>query len=330
MKREIIITKDGSSSILLPEWNETYHSKFGAIQEAKDVFIKNGLDLFEAKPISILEIGFGTGLNAFISLLEAENKQQRIDYVGVEAYPVGMDEIQLLNYAEELNATDKKEVFYKMHELNWEEPNTISDYFCLTKRKQFFSEINDKNTFDLIITPWFIDVNGGDVRDLIGLIHEQLTNNGHWINSGPLLFTRHLPTQLKYTSAEIKEFIELSGFTFNSEEINNAGYLISPLEARFREEQVWTFSTQKKIPSTETIIQTHAWLIMHHLPIPNINFICRDSHPLIDIILEKVDGIRSINDMCFEIAIHIPEGIAVKDVVVTLFGQIISDQAQHE
>lgn len=187
-----------------------------------------------------------------------------------------------------------------------------------------------KNTFDLIITPWFIDVNGGDVRDLIGLIHEQLTNNGHWINSGPLLFTRHLPTQLKYTSTEIKEFIELSGFTFNSEEINNAGYLISPLEARFREEQVWTFSAQKKIPSIETIIQTHAWLIMHHLPIPNINFICQDSHPLIDTILEKVDGMRSINDMCFEIAMHIPEGIAVKDVVVTLFGQIISDQAQYE
>ena len=187
-----------------------------------------------------------------------------------------------------------------------------------------------KNAFDLIITPWFIDVNGGDVRDLIGLIHEQLTDNGHWINSGPLLFTRHLPTQLKYTSAEIKEFIELSGFTFNSEAINNAGYLISPLEARFREEQVWTFSAQKKIPSKETIIQTQAWLIMHHLPIPNINFICQDSHPLIDIILEKVDGIRSINDMCYEIAMQIPEGIAVKDVVVTLFGQIISDQAQHE
>lgn len=187
-----------------------------------------------------------------------------------------------------------------------------------------------KNAFDLIITPWFIDVNGGDVRDLIGLIHGQLSNNGHWINTGPLLFTRHLPTQLKYTSTEIKEFIELSGFTFDSETITNAGYLLSPLEARFREEQVWTFSAQKTIPATETIIQTHAWLIMHHLPIPKINLICQDSHPLIDIILEKVDGIRSINDICFEIAMHIPEGIAVKDVVVTLFGQIITEQVQCE
>jgi hypothetical protein len=183
-----------------------------------------------------------------------------------------------------------------------------------------------KKTFDLIITPWFIDVNGGDVRDLIGLIHEQLADNGHWINSGPLLFTRHLPTQLKYTAAEIKEFIELSGFSFCAEEINNTGYLLSPLEARFREEQVWSFSTQKRMPLTETIIQTNAWLIMHHLPIPTLNFTCQDSHPLIDIILAKVDGIRSINEICFEVAMHIPEGIAVKDVVVTLFGQIMYEQ----
>ncbi len=150
MKREIIITKDGSSSILLPEWNETYHSKFGAIQEAKHVFIKNGLDLFQSKPISILEIGFGTGLNALITLLEADNKKQVINYVGVEAYPVEINEIQLLNYAEELYASDKKELFIKMHESNWGKSNAITDFFSLTKKKQFFNEINDEDAFNLI------------------------------------------------------------------------------------------------------------------------------------------------------------------------------------
>ena len=149
MKREIIITKDGSSSIFLPEWDEAYHSKFGAIQEAKHVFIKNGLDLFDCT-ISILEIGFGTGLNALITLLEAETKKQMINYVGVEAYPVEMEEIKVLNYVEELNVKSKSDLFYTMHELKWEEKNTISDYFNLTKRKQFFNEITDKNTFDLI------------------------------------------------------------------------------------------------------------------------------------------------------------------------------------
>ena len=81
MKREIIKTLDGSTTIHLEEWNENYHSKHGAIQEAKHVFIKNGLSLFENNPVSILEIGFGTGLNAFITFLESEQKQQQIVFL---------------------------------------------------------------------------------------------------------------------------------------------------------------------------------------------------------------------------------------------------------
>ena len=77
MKREIIKTLDGSTTIHLQEWDECYHSKHGAIQEAKHVFIKNGLSLFENNPVTILEIGFGTGLNAFITFLEAESKKSK-------------------------------------------------------------------------------------------------------------------------------------------------------------------------------------------------------------------------------------------------------------
>jgi tRNA U34 5-methylaminomethyl-2-thiouridine-forming methyltransferase MnmC len=63
MKREILITADGSTTIRIPDWDENYHSSHGAIQEAKHVFIANGLDLFKNQAeISILEIGFGTGL----------------------------------------------------------------------------------------------------------------------------------------------------------------------------------------------------------------------------------------------------------------------------
>ena len=101
MKREIIITEDGSTTIRIPEWNENYHSTHGAIQEAKHVFIKNGLDLFQdQKKISILEIGFGTGLNSFITFLETKQKEQ-VNYVGVEAYPVVAEEVKQMNYASE-------------------------------------------------------------------------------------------------------------------------------------------------------------------------------------------------------------------------------------
>lgn len=150
VKREIIRTADGSTTIHLPEWGESYHSKHGAIQEAYHVFIKNGLSLFEGRPVSILEIGFGTGLNAFISFLESERRQQKIEYVGVEAYPVAADEVLQLNYVDELNAGNHRPEFEKMHESAWDVPLEISDTFTLTKRKQFFDEIGDVSQFDLI------------------------------------------------------------------------------------------------------------------------------------------------------------------------------------
>jgi tRNA U34 5-methylaminomethyl-2-thiouridine-forming methyltransferase MnmC len=150
LKREIIQTLDGSTTIHLQEWNESYHSKHGAIQEAQHVFIKNGLSLFQDNSVSILEIGFGTGLNAFITFLEAPKMKLSIDYVGVEAYPVAPEELVLMNYVAELDADDKKGVFQEMHECNWGEKHVLNANFSLTKRKQFFEEIDDSEKFDLI------------------------------------------------------------------------------------------------------------------------------------------------------------------------------------
>jgi len=150
VKREIIKTLDGSTTIHLEEWNESYHSKHGAIQEAKHVFIKNGLSLFDNRPVSILEIGFGTGLNAFITFLESEYNQQPINYVGAEAYPVAAKEVLEMNYVDELEAESYKSIFEKMHESEWNQKITISSNFSLTKRKQFFDEIDDFEIFDLI------------------------------------------------------------------------------------------------------------------------------------------------------------------------------------
>lgn len=150
MKREIIQTSDGSTTIHLPKWNENYHSKHGAIQEAKHVFIKNGLSLFEGKSVSILEIGFGTGLNAFITYLEALKFNQSIYYVGVEAYPVSFEEVAQMNYISELDAKKDAAIFQKMHHAEWNANVKISEKFLLKKRKIFFNEIADNQEFDLI------------------------------------------------------------------------------------------------------------------------------------------------------------------------------------
>ncbi|MCL9770074.1 tRNA (5-methylaminomethyl-2-thiouridine)(34)-methyltransferase MnmD [Flavobacterium sp. HXWNR69] len=150
MKREIIVTNDGSTTIRIPDWDENYHSTHGAIQEAKHVFIKNGLDLFQNhKSISILEIGFGTGLNAFITFLETWNKKT-VNYVGVEAYPVSIEEIEQLNYVSELGVFEYQNIFGIMHSSEWEIEQNIAKDFTLTKRKQFFQDIGDKEKFDLI------------------------------------------------------------------------------------------------------------------------------------------------------------------------------------
>jgi len=134
----------------MPDLNETYHSKFGAIQEAMHVFIQNGLHLTEGKPISILEIGFGTGLNAFITFLESQKNNQHIRYTGVEAYPVPPEESVQLNYVTELHAEQHTGVFAAMHSSQWDKDIMLADNFVLNKRHQRFEDINDSEQFDLI------------------------------------------------------------------------------------------------------------------------------------------------------------------------------------
>lgn len=151
MKREIIITSDGSSSIYLPEWDEPYHSKHGAIQEAYHVFIMNGLEYFKGKEkLSILEIGFGTGLNAFITFIESQKRNVQIKYTGVEAYPVLPEEVKQLNYVEQLQAKGMGQVFKKMHTAPWEKANEISKDFKLIKQEKSFLQVDDNNLYDLI------------------------------------------------------------------------------------------------------------------------------------------------------------------------------------
>lgn len=160
MKREVLTTKDGSTTIHIVDWNESYHSRHGAIQEAKHVFIKNGLHLFENQDVSILEIGFGTGLNAYITYLESLNYNRIISYTGVEAYPITSEEISAMNYAAQLGEPSHGEVFLKLHKVSWEHHIKISDYFILTKRKMFFQDIEQINEFDLI----YFDAFGYDVQ----------------------------------------------------------------------------------------------------------------------------------------------------------------------
>lgn len=181
MKKEIIITSDGSSSIYLPEWEESYHSKHGAIQEAYHVFIKSGLDLFKNNTkVAILEIGLGTGLNCFITFLESQKINLNLNYVGVEAYPLQAEEIKQLNYVQQLKAEKQTKYFNKIHSSKWEEKIRIDSNFSLKKRKQSFDKISDKNKFDLI----YFDAFGAKVQpelwteEIFKIMYESLKYGG--------------------------------------------------------------------------------------------------------------------------------------------------------
>ena len=162
MKREFLKTGDGSFTIHLPDWDEQYHSKHGAIVEAKHVFIEAGLQFFisefPSEAVAILEIGFGTGLNALLTAMSAEARELPIYYTGVEAYPVIPSEVKKLNYCELLGVPTNS--FLEIHGIPWEKPAMISKYFTLHKEKKFFKDIKAVNQFDLI----FFDAFGARVQ----------------------------------------------------------------------------------------------------------------------------------------------------------------------
>lgn len=99
---EFVTTADGSKTLFNEQIGECYHSKHGAVQESKHVFIQTGLDYYiqkhSLKDITILEVGFGTGLNFTQTLAYTSGKEILVDYVGIEGYPLSLEVIQQIGY----------------------------------------------------------------------------------------------------------------------------------------------------------------------------------------------------------------------------------------
>jgi tRNA U34 5-methylaminomethyl-2-thiouridine-forming methyltransferase MnmC len=148
MTNKLVITNDGFHSIYNPEVNETYHSKHGAIVEAEYVFIKNGLLAENKKQFSILEVGFGTGLNALLTAQKAEQKEISINYHGIELYPVPKESYSQLNFTELIG--EEKSKLLQLHECEWEKEHIINNFFKLTKNEIALENYTSKTKFDII------------------------------------------------------------------------------------------------------------------------------------------------------------------------------------
>lgn len=132
MKRELQETADGSHTLFIPEMDEHYHSVNGAVQESRHVFIEAGLHRQKKKDITVFEVGFGTGLNAYLTLLDAENEDRSVDYFSVELYPLDPALVRTLNYGDMI-CREKKMLFTALHIAAWNEPVKITDRFTLHK-----------------------------------------------------------------------------------------------------------------------------------------------------------------------------------------------------
>lgn len=150
-EQSLIFSQDGSHSVFSTKYNASYHSIFGAIEESIHVFISAGLYyLFKSglKSISVFEMGFGTGLNALLTLLESERLGLHIQYETIESDPLSSHLLDQLNYSE-LLACDPT-LFYNLHACKWESAQKISDQFLLFKQQGKLQEILFTSKYDLI------------------------------------------------------------------------------------------------------------------------------------------------------------------------------------
>ncbi|WP_294263003.1 tRNA (5-methylaminomethyl-2-thiouridine)(34)-methyltransferase MnmD [uncultured Chryseobacterium sp.] len=145
MKREIKTTNDGSKTLFINELNENYHSHHGALQEAKHVFIKNGLNLINHYEINILELGFGTGLNVLVTINEylKTDKSHVINYFTLEKYPVNEAEINDLAYYDLFDNPEFKNIYQKIHLADWEKSTEIIKGFNLKKIQCDFFDLKN-------------------------------------------------------------------------------------------------------------------------------------------------------------------------------------------
>lgn len=161
--RQIIVTKDGSKTIYFPDIDENYHSKHGALQESKHVFLKHGLNHFLGKEqIKVFEVGFGTGLNALLTINFALENQKKIIYHTIEAYPITLREVDELNYKSFFDNPLIADLSTTIHTLEWDKEVELLEGFQFQKiHEKLQNHLLPENYYDCI----FFDAFAPRVQD---------------------------------------------------------------------------------------------------------------------------------------------------------------------
>ena len=148
---EIVKTSDGSDTVFLKELGEHYHSTFGALQESLHVFIEAGLRKCNKTSLTIFEVGFGTGLNAYLTLSESLTSKISIRYITVEKFPLSREIWESLNYPVIIRKTNPH-YFNNLHEAPWNQEVNITSEFSILKLSSDLTllDLSELPLFDLI------------------------------------------------------------------------------------------------------------------------------------------------------------------------------------
>lgn len=148
----LMITGDGSHSLYSDELHEGYHSKYGAVNESIHVFIRSGFGAFaNANELNILEVGFGTGLNALLTQEAATRNRILTQYDAIEPFPLDKEIYTQLNYPKFIADEDSVLLFLSLHEAKWNNTTAINDFFKLKKYNCRFEEFaTGGKLFDLV------------------------------------------------------------------------------------------------------------------------------------------------------------------------------------
>ena len=142
-------TADGSNTLFVPELNEHYHSVKGARTESEHIFINMGLKHTPVSSPRVLEIGFGTGLNAFLTLLEAERSNRNVCFTTIERYPLSEEIIRQMNYPAQIEP-EREADYYALHQAAWNKPVPVTPYFTLYKIKGDFTTYPFEGGYDVV------------------------------------------------------------------------------------------------------------------------------------------------------------------------------------
>lgn len=142
-------TADGSYTLYVPELDEHYHSVKGALTESKHIFIDMGLKHAAATEPHILEIGLGTGLNCFLTLMEAEASRRKVHYTGIERFPLTLEVVRSLDYPSVIGQGHTED-YFAIHQAPWEEDVELSPWFTLHKTEGDFTRHQFEKGYDII------------------------------------------------------------------------------------------------------------------------------------------------------------------------------------